>query len=359
MKNPILEPYKIGDLELKNRMVMSPMTRSRSLNNNIPHELASLYYSQRASAGLIITEGVQISPEGIGYVWTPGNYTPEQQTEWKKITQAVHEKVGLIFLQLWHVGRVSHSSFHGGKLPLAPSAIGIEGKTYTPEGLLAFETPREMTIDEIKSTIQDFKKAAQDAKDVGFDGVDIHGAFGYLIDEFLCTGSNQRTDEYGGSVENRARFALEVVEAVLEVWDSKKVGIKLSPSNLFNGMKDDNPPETFGYLINKLNDYNLAYIHLMEPQADVSQLPNYLTNVAEYFRPIYHGTLIANAGLTKEKANKLIESGTADLVSFGSLFISNPDLPRRFELDAPLTEPNRKTFYGGGEQGYTDYPFFE
>jgi N-ethylmaleimide reductase len=359
MKNPILEPYKIGDLELKNRMVMSPMTRSRSLTKNIPHELASLYYTQRASAGLMITEGVQISPEGIGYVHTPGNYTQEQQTEWKKITKAVHEKGGLIFLQLWHVGRVSHSSFHDGKLPPAPSAIGIVGKTYTAEGLKEFETPREMTITEIKQTIQDFKNAAQDARNVGFDGVDIHGAFGYLIDEFLCSGTNQRTDEYGGSVENRSRFGLEVIEAVLEVWDSKRVGIKLSPSNLFNGMKDDNPPETFGYFISKLNDYNLAYLHLMEPQSDVSHLPNYITNVAEFFRPLYKGTLIANAGMTKEKANKLIENGTADLVSFGSLFLANPDLTKRFELDAPLNEPNRKTYYTGGETGYTDYPFLD
>lgn len=358
MSMPLLTPFKLGDLELKNRMVMSPMTRSRAFNDNIPHELAPLYYSQRASAGLIITEGVQISPEGIGYLWTPGNYTEAQQTEWRKAVDAVHVKGGLIFQQLWHVGRVSHSSLQpNGKLPLAPSAVAAEGKTYTASGWTEFEVPQEMTIEDIKRTLNDFRIAAENAKKVGFDGVDIHGAFGYLIDQFLCSGSNHRTDEYGGSAENRARFAIEVVEAVLDVWDSKKVGIKLSPSNLFNGVSDANPKETFSTILKMLEKYNLAYVHLMEPQTDVSQFPNYVTNVVEYFKPYYNGTIISNANMTRDRGNEIIASGLADLVSFGALFLANPDLPRRFELGAELNTPNKKTFYGGGAEGYTDYPF--
>lgn len=358
MNMPILTPFKLGDIELKNRMVMAPMTRSRSFNENIPHELASLYYSQRASAGIIITEGVQVSPVGIGYLWTPGNYTSEQQTEWKKIVDAVHQAGGVIFQQLWHTGRIAHSSLRpNNELPKAPSAIAPSGKVYTANGWAEYETPTEMTKEDIKVALNQFKVAAQNAKDVGFDGVDIHGAFGYLIDQFICSGSNQRTDEYGGSTENKARFAVEVVEAVLEVWDSKRVGIKFSPANLYNGMSDENPKETFAVLLKKLNKYDLAYVMLMEPQGDVSNLPNYPTEVAKYFRPFYNGNIIANANMTKDIGNELIESGTAQLIAFGSLFLANPDLPKRFEMGAELNTPDRKTFYGGDEKGYTDYPF--
>lgn len=360
MNMPLLTPFKLGDIELKNRMVMAPMTRSRSFKENIPHELAPLYYSQRASAGLILSEGVQVSPDGIGYLWTPGNYTPEQQVEWKKIVDAVHKANGVIFQQLWHTGRISHSSLRpNNELPKAPSAIAPNGKVYTANGWAEYETPTEMTKDDIKIALNQFKAAAQNAKDVGFDGVDIHGAFGYLIDQFICSGSNQRNDEYGGSVENRIRFVIEVIESVLEVWDSKRVGIKLSPANIYNSMNDENPKETFAILLEKLNKYDLAYVMLMEPQADVSNLPNYPTEVAKYFRPFYKGNIIANANMTKDKGNELIESGIAQLVAFGSLFLANPDLPKRFELGAELNTPNSKTFYGGDEKGYTDYPFLE
>ncbi len=360
MNNPLLTPFKLGEIELKNRMVMAPMTRSRSFVENIPNELASLYYTQRAIAGLILSEGVQVSPDGIGYLWTPGNYTPEQKAEWRKIVDSVHNAGGVIFQQLWHTGRIAHSTLRpNNELPKAPSAIAPSGKVYTASGLVDYETPTEMTKEDIKITLNQFKVAAQNAKEVGFDGVDIHGAFGYIIDQFICSGSNHRTDEYGGSAENRVRFAIEVVESVLEVWDSKRVGIKLSPSNLFNDMSDENPKETFAILLEKLNKYDLAYVMLMEPQGDVSNLPNYPTEVAKYFRPIYNGNIIANANMTKYKGNELIESDVAQLVAFGSLFLANPDLPTRFELGAELNQANRKTFYGGDEKGYTDYPFLE
>jgi N-ethylmaleimide reductase len=352
----LLKSFKIGNIELKNRMVMSPMTRSRAFTDNIPNEKAPLYYKQRASAGLIITEGTQVSPRGIGYLWTPGISTDAQINEWKKVVKEVHDSNGVIFLQLWHVGRISHSDFHNGEAPFAPSAIKAEGKTYTQNGFQEFSVPKEMTKDDIKQTIEEFRQAAQTAKDCSFDGVEIHGAFGYLIDQFLESGTNQRTDEYGGSPENRAKFALEIVDAVVSVWGENKVGIKLSPSNLFNDMHDDNPKETFSYLINKLNDYKLAYIQLMEPQSDVSNLPNYVQNVAEYFRKMYKGMLISNANHTKESGEKFLNDGIADLISYGSLFISNPDLPNRFKNDYPLTIANKKTYYGGGDEGYIDYP---
>ncbi len=356
----LFNKYKIGDLELNNRLIMSPMTRSRAKADGVPGDLAELYYTQRASAGLIISEGSQISQQGIGYINTPGIYTKEQIAEWNKITDSVHNADGKIFIQLWHVGRVSHSSFHNGALPVAPSAVAAKGKTYTYEGMKEFDTPKALEISEIKAVVQDFKNAAINAKSAGFDGIDLHGAFGYLIDQFLESGSNLRNDSYGGSAENRARFAIEVVEEVLKVWDSTRVGIKLSPSNVFNSMFDSNPKETFSYLIEKLNDYNLAYIHLMEPQMPSSKLPeNYINNVVEYFRPIYKGNIIANSGFTREKAINAIEEGLADLISFGSLFIANPDLPKRLLLNAELNKPDSKTYYGGDEKGYTDYPFLD
>ncbi len=354
----LFEKYSIGDLELKNRIVMSPMTRSRADSNGVASDLAQIYYSQRASAGLIISEGSQISSQGVGYTNTPGIYTKEQIDAWSKITDKVHQNDGKIFLQLWHVGRVSHSSFHNGAAPVAPSAIAVEGKTFTYEGMKDFSTPKALEIDEIKQIVKDFGIAAENAKSAGFDGVDIHGAFGYLLDQFLESGSNHRTDAYGGSIENRSRFTLEVIEEVLKVWSSNRVGIKLSPSNLFNSMFDSNPQETFSYLIEKLNDYNLGYLHLMQPQLPADKLPeNYIKDVISTFRPIYKGNLIANAGYTRDKAIETLESGLADMVSFGSLFISNPDLPKRFALNADLAMPDKKTFYQGGEKGFIDYPF--
>lgn len=360
MSNEILfETYNYGKFEIKNRMIMAAMTRSRSFERGLPHELSPVYYSQRASAGLIITEGVQISPGSVGYLWIPGIYNEEQIEAWRKTSDAVHAKDGRIFMQLWHSGRLSHSSFRNGEQPLAPSAIRAIGKTYTNEGWKEFDEPREMTVEEIKQTITDYKNAAKNALDAGFDGIEIHGAFGYLPEQFLCRGSNQRTDEYGGSVENRVRFVLELIEAISEVADSKKIAIKLSPSNIGNSINDENPGETYGYLIEKLNDYNLAHVQLMEAEEDAKIIPNYIPNVAEHFRMIYNGTLITNNNHNRETAIEFLESGKADLVSFARLFLANPDLPKRFARNAPLNQPNRRTFYGGGAEGYIDYPFLE
>ncbi len=338
---------------------MAAMTRSRSFERALPHELSSLYYSQRASAGLIITEGVQISHGSVGYLWIPGIYNEEQIKAWRKITNAVHAEDGKIFMQLWHSGRLSHASFRKGEQPLAPSAIRAAGKTYTSDGWKEFDEPRAMTIKEIEQTITDYQNASKNALEAGFDGVEIHGAFGYLPEQFLCSGSNQRKDEYGGTVENRVRFVLEIIEAISEVIDPKQIGIKLSPSNIGNSMQDDNPAETFGYLLARLNEYELAHVQLMEAEEDAKHLPNYIPNVTEHFRKIYKGTLITNNHHTRETAIEFLESGKANLVSFARLFLANPDLPKRFALNAPLNQPNRKTFYGGGAEGYIDYPFLQ
>lgn len=358
-ENMLFESYKYGGMELKNRLVMAAMTRSRSFERGVPHELATLYYSQRASAGLIITEGTHISPTSAGYLWCPGIYTEEQMEAWAKIVSAVHDKDGKISIQLWHTGRISHTDFHGGEKPPAPSAIKAIGRTYTKDGWKEFSEPREMNRDEIKSVIKDYTNAAKNAIEVGFDGIEIHGAFGYLPEQFLCSGSNQRTDEYGGSIENRSRFVIELIESISQVIDSWRIGIKLSPSNIANSSSDDNPTETFGYLVNKLNDYNLGHIQLMEAEEAAKTLPNYIPNVADYFRNIYKGTLITNNHHNRETAIEFLESGKANLVSFARWFLANPDLPQRFRVNAPLNEPLKKSFYGGGAEGYVDYPFLD
>jgi N-ethylmaleimide reductase len=340
-------------------MAMAPMTRNRAGAGNVPTDLNVEYYTQRAAAGLIITEAAQVSPQGVGYANTPGIHSPDQVEGWKKITEAVHTAGGRIFLQLWHVGRVSHSSFHNGALPVAPSALKIEGKVYTAQGLQDFETPRALETGEIKEVIEQFRQGAFNARDAGFDGVEIHGAFGYLIEQFLSDSSNLRTDQYGGSVENRARFALELVDAVVSVWGAGKVGIRLSPSNYYNGIHYSNPARLFDYLINALNNYPLAYIHLMEPLASLAHLPQYLPEVTTRYRNIYKGTIISNGGYDFEKGEKAIDEGIADMIAYGSLFLANPDLPLRFDAGAPLNIPDRSTFYGGNAKGYTDYPFLQ
>jgi N-ethylmaleimide reductase len=339
-------------------MVMAPMTRLRAIGT-IPQPLMGTYYAQRASAGLIVTECTMVSPLSYGYINCPGIYTPEQVEAWRRVTDAVHDKEGLIFVQLWHSGRISHPSLLGGELPVAPSAIAATGTLHTPEGKRPLETPRALETHEIPEIVEQFRQAAENAVAAGFDGVELHGAFGYLIDQFLQDGSNQRTDEYGGSIENRARFLLEVVTAVASVWGSNKVGIKLSPSNTFYGMSDSNPEATFSYVLDTLNRFDLAYVHLMEPN-DVDLANRDVINpVTPLFRPIYKGTLITNGGYDLEKGNAILASGQADLVSFGKLFLANPDLPKRFELDAVLNTPDPKTFYAPDEKGYTDYPFLE
>ena len=358
--NKVLAPYKSNQLNLKNRVVMAPMTRSRANNeNNKPtNELHGLYYEQRASAGLIITEGAQVSERAVGYINTPGIYSNEQVEGWKKVTQRVHDKGGKIFIQLWHVGRISHPDFHDGALPLAPSAINPNEKSYTPDGFKDTVTPKAMTKSDIETTINDFKNAAKNAVEAGFDGVEIHSSNGYLFHQFFSATSNTRNDEYGGSKENRARFFFETLDAVKQVIPEEKIGARFNPSlnGIFGMTMDEESIPTFEYIIKKLNDYNLAYVHLSEPFNDVSDIPYAVTNIAEHFKPLYHGTLMINAGFDLELANKVIASGHADLVSFGKLFISNPDLVERFNNGSKLADWDQDTFYTPGEKGYTDYP---
>lgn len=354
----LFSPVEMGSHNLPNRIVMAPMTRLRAIDS-IPQAMMATYYAQRASSGLIVTECTMVSPMSNGYMNCPGIYSPEQIEGWQKITDAVHNAGGKIFLQLWHCGRVSHSSLLNGKQPVAPSAIAPVGELHTPAGKVKIETPRALEKHEISEIVGQFRSCAKNAKTAGFDGVELHGAFGYLIDQFLQDGSNQRTDEYGGSVENRARFLLEVVQAVSEVWGADRVGIKLSPSNTFYGMFDSNPKAIFGYVLEALNSKGLAYVHLMEPNQIDLKNRDVINPVTPLFRSIYQGTLITNGNYTQETANAALADGNADLVSFGKLFIANPDLPERFKLNASLNEPDPKTFYGSSEQGYTDYPFLE
>lgn len=333
---------------------MAPLTRMRASNGNVPTSMNVEYYKQRASAALIITECTQVSPQGRGYARSPGIHSPEQIAAWRQVTDAVHTLGGRIFMQLWHAGRTSHPELQpGGALPVAPSAIAAEGNAYLPFGRRSpMVTPRALETEEIAGVVEQFRQGAQNALAAGFDGVEIHGANGYLIDEFLQDGSNQRTDRYGGSIENRARFLLEVVEAVVGVWGSGRVGVRLSPSGTNYSMSDSNRVATFSYIVAALNAFDLAYFHLMEPN-------DWGTDTgldAAYFRQIFKGILMVNGGYDCQKGDAIINSGKADLVSFGRLFLANPDLPTRFRLDATLNEPDSSTFYEGDEKGYTDYP---
>ncbi|MBE9007150.1 alkene reductase [Fortiea sp. LEGE XX443] len=354
----LFTPVQLGAYTLPNRIVMAPMTRLRAIDN-IPNSLMATYYGQRASAGLIVTECTAVSPLSLGYINCPGIYTDAQVAGWRLVTDAVHEQGGRIFLQLWHSGRIAHPFLLGGELPVAPSAIAGVGSLHTPNGKVSLETPRALETPEIAGVVKQFGKGAENALAAGFDGVELHGAFGYLIDQFLQDGSNQRTDEYGGSVENRSRFVLEVMEAVTNVCGGNRVGIKLSPSNTFYGMSDSNPKETFGYVINALNRFGLAYLHLMEPN-DIDLANREVINpVTPLFRQIYKGTLMANGGYDRQTGDSILANNDADLVSFGRLFISNPDLPKRLQLNAELNTPDQKTFYAPDASGYTDYPFLE
>lgn len=345
----LLSRVRIGSLPLKNRMVMAPMTRSRAGEGDAATAAAAEYYRQRASAGLIVAEGSQISAQGKGYPRTPGIFTDAQIAGWKQVTDAVHAAGGSIFLQLWHVGRLSHPLVQAnGELPVAPSAIKAEGELYTSEGLKAYEAPRALRLDEIAGIVADFRRGAENAKLAGFDGVEIHGANGYLVDQFLRDGANARTDAYGGSVENRARFLKEVVEAVIEVFGADRVGVRLSPIfNIFS-ISDSNPQATFGHAADMLGRYGLAYLHVVqlgEGSFDFLAL-----------KRRYGGTYIANGGYDATRAVAAIEAGEADLVSFGTPFLANPDLVERFRRGAPLNAPDPATFYQGEAQGYTDYP---
>nr|WP_290224746.1 alkene reductase [Trichocoleus desertorum] len=355
----LLSSVKLGPYELPNRLVMAPLTRNRAGAGDVPGALNATYYAQRASAGLIVSEASQVSPQGLGYPSTPGIYSPEQVAGWRLITEAVHAKGGRIFLQLWHVGRISHPSLQpDGALPVAPSAIAPAGEAATYEGMKPFVTPRALESHEIPGIVEQYRQGAQNALEAGFDGVEIHAANGYLIDQFLRDGTNHRTDEYGGSIENRARFLLEVTEAVVSVWGGDRVGVRLAPSGSFNDMSDSDPVATFSYVAEALNRFNLAYLHIVEPRADDNFTAGTPASrlTTGYFRSIFKGTLIAAGGFDRESGNAVIANGEADLVAYGRLFIANPDLPERFAIDAPLNPADRSTFYGGDERGYIDYP---
>lgn len=335
---------------------MAPMTRNRADGNNVPTSIMIKYYEQRASAGLIVTEGSQISPDGIGYPNTPGIHTQNQVKGWKPVTSAVRAAGGRIFLQLWHVGRISHPLLQpNGILPIAPSALAPKGQVYTPQGMKPFETPRALEINEIPGIIEKYRHAAKMAQEAGFDGVEIHGANGYLIDQFLRDGTNKRTDAYGGSAENRSRFLVEVTEAVIGVWGKEHVGVRLSPGGTFNDMSDSNTEATFRTAIQQLSRLGIVYLHLREPGA--ADLRHGGTPVsAKTFRSDFKGTLIVNEAYDAERAEKAVTDGFTDLVAFGVPYLANPDLSERFRAGAPLNKPDTATFYGGGEKGYTDYP---
>lgn len=346
----LLSAVQLGPYTLRNRAVMSPLTRSRAGEGDAPTALAVEYYRQRATAGLIITEGSQVSAQGKGYSRTPGIFTDAQVAGWKAVTEAVHTEGGRIFLQLWHVGRLSHSTFQAdGGLPVAPSAIAPAGEIYTPSGQKQpYETPHALSVTEIKGVVADFAQGAENARRAGFDGVEIHGANGYLIDQFLRDGTNRRTDAYGGSVENRVRFLKEVVEAVVAVFGGDRVGVRLAPIFHLFSMSDSDPAETFGHAAKVLSRYGLAYLHGME-------LGDASFDFAA-FKRTFGGTYIANSGYDAERAEAAIEAGEADLVAFGTKFLANPDLIERFRRGAPLNTPDPATFYQGEERGYTDYP---
>jgi len=352
----LFSPYNLGNIELENRMVMAPMTRCRAVKEgNIPSPLAVTYYVQRSQAGLIITEGSQVSPEGVGFVRTPGIYSLQQAAGWKRVTDAVHHAGSKIFLQLWHVGRVSHPGFLYGRRPVAPSAIPVEGEIHTPSGKKKIEVPRALELDEIPGIINQFKSGAMNAKAAGFDGVEIHGANGYLLDQFLRDGSNSRTDHYGGNLENRARLPLEVARSVVDAFGSERVGYRISPHFQKYSMSDSNPLETFSYLARELNKLKLGYLHMIERVREPHIVPPD-ERFASIIRGIFDGSFILNGGYDAAKGNEAILKGEADLISYGSLFLANPDLPERFKKNAPLNSPDIKTYYAVEEKGYTDYP---
>jgi N-ethylmaleimide reductase len=359
----LFDTLKVGDLTLPNRFIMAPLTRMRAKTpGNIPHDLNAQYYAQRASAGLIISEATQISQQGQGYPATPGIHSAQQVAGWQTVTKAVHDKGGRIFMQLFHVGRISHSSLQPqGGVPVAPSAIAPTGKTFTATWQqVPYEAPHALEISEIEAIVQDFKNAAQNAKDAGFDGVEIHGANGYLIDQFLQDGPNKRDDIYGGSIENRTRFLLEVVDAAITVWGKNRVGVRLSPYGTFNDMSDSNPVALFTYVLQQLDNRGVAYVHMIEPRATSAggndAVANDAPSTSQLFKGAFKGVFISAGGYDAHNAAQSVETGTVDAIAFGRAFIANPDLPERIKTGAPLNKYDRATFYGGDAKGYTDYP---
>jgi N-ethylmaleimide reductase len=359
----LFDSITIGDLTLKNRVIMAPLTRMRSKQpGNIPQALNATYYAQRASAGLIISEATQVSQQGQGYPATPGIHSDEQVAGWRLVTDAVHKVEGAIFLQLWHVGRISHRSHQpNGELPVAPSAIQPSGGTFSADWKpVGFETPRALETSEIAGIVADFRRGAENAKKAGFDGVEVHGANGYLLDQFLQDGSNKRTDQYGGSIENRARLLLEIVDQAIDVCGAGRVGVRLSPYGTFNDMSDSDPVTLFTYVLKQLSARGIAYAHIIEPRSSLAGGQDGTVQSApetrSLFRNVFKGTVISAGGYARDEAIKAVQDGVVDAVAFGRLFISNPDLPRRLQENADLNSYDRSTFYGGGEKGYTDYP---
>lgn len=355
-ESALFTPVKIGSLELPNRIVMSPMTRIRADEFCVPSERMVRYYSQRASAGLIITEGTHPSPMGRGYTFPPGLHNEEQAAGWRKVTDRVHAAGGRIFVQLMHAGRVSHSNLlpdHA--LPVAPSAIAIAGEIHTFNGKQPFEIPRPLETSEIAGVIDEYRRAAELSIAAGFDGVELHAATGYLPNQFQVTGSNQRNDAYGGSLAGRSRFTLEVLDALCRVRGADRVGIKIGPGFTVNDIFDDDPAETYTYLARQLNPLGLAYLHVgYDSGYGRGTAPPF--NAVDLIRSVYTGTLLAVGGFTRESGASAVESGRADLIAYGRPFIANPDLVDRFRFNAPLNLPDVKTFYGGDDHGYTDYP---
>jgi N-ethylmaleimide reductase len=345
----LFSPAELGAYRLRNRAVMAPMTRNRAGHDGVPTPMTAEYYAQRAEAGLIVTESTQVSPQGRGYPGTPGIHNEAQVEAWAAVVEAVHARGGLIFLQLWHAGRQSHPVVQvDGALPVAPSAIAPDGMTVTGEGMKPFVTPRALETGEIAEVVAQFRAAAENARQAGFDGVEINAANGYLIDQFLRDGCNRRTDRYGGPPQNRARFLLEIIESVTAVLDPERVGVRLSPTNPFGSMTDTDPAQIFGHAAQALNGYGLAYLHGREAgQSDFDW---------SAWRRQFQGTYIANGGYDLKRAQQAIASGFADLVSFGALYLANPDLLERFRRQAPLNVPDKSTYYGGGARGFTDYP---
>jgi N-ethylmaleimide reductase len=352
----LFQSFRLGDLELPNRVVMAPLTRNRAAHgSDAPQPLAATYYRQRAGAGLIISEATQISQQGQGYIWTPGLYSEAQVEGWRRATGAVHEAGGRIFAQVWHVGRISHVSLQpNGGAPVAPSAIRAKTKTFIEGGFAEVSEPRALQASEISAIVGDYAQAALNAKRAGFDGIEIHAANGYLIDQFLRDSTNKREDSYGGSIENRARFALEAVDAVLKVWPAARVGIRLAPVSPANDIADSNPAALFGYLVARLSERRLAYIHIIEGATMGDRNIGAFDYMA--LRRSFSGAYIANNGYTRDLAIETLAEGRADLIAFGRPFIANPDLVERLRRGADLTPVDRATLYGGGERGYTDYP---
>jgi N-ethylmaleimide reductase len=358
----LFSPVQLGAINLSHRVVMAPLTRQRSEQpGDVPGPLMVEYYGQRASeGGLIISEATTVAITGRGYLGAPGIYSDEQVAGWKKVVDAVHAKGGRMLLQLWHVGRVAHVDMTGGETPIGPSVVPFEGIAYTKNGWVPVSPHRALQIEEIPDVIEQYRQGARRAEAAGFDGVELHSGNGYLLDQFLQDGSNQRTDAYGGSAENRARLLLEVTAAAVSIWGSDRVGVRMSPGTKFNGMSDSNPDGTFGYAAEQLNRFGLAYLHLIEPRIKGNVLiEDGLPPVAAaQMRKIFKSKIIAAGGFEPDTAEAIVEKGDADLVAFGRHFIANPDLPKRIKLRLPLNPYDRKTFYGGDAHGYTDYPFY-